>query len=146
MKETPPFVPGPVACAGDVPLSESSSGQPVMAEAILDWFRPMWISVITTTIQGTDDDDTQDGIAKEVERKVQTSGCVQAGDDEKLDIKAEGERSWASCMLHTTPDFNVPTDTVMRVEGTKYRVVAVKDMSVNGYIRYKLQEDYERSH
>jgi len=142
--EQPVFVPGPVPSAGAVPLSESSSGQPVMAEAILDFFRPLTITVVTAEIQ-TGEDPTQDGVVREVRREVKTSGCVQAGDEEKLEIQAGGERSWQSCVMHTAPDFNVATDTVIILEGMKYRVVAKRDFSVNGFIRYKLTQDYERA-
>lgn len=143
--EEVPFVVGPVASAGLTPLSRSSSGQPIMSEAILDWFRPMTIGVVTAEIQGSDDP-TMDGVAKSIVRFVTTNGCVQPGKATKLDIQAGGERSWASCVMHTTPDFNLDTDNVVLIEDTRYRIMEARDFSVNGYIRYELAEDYERAH
>lgn len=145
LSEDVPFVLGPVASAGAVPLSRSSSGQPVMAEAILDWFRPMTIGVVTSQIQdGTDP--SMDGVAKQVVRYQITNGCVQPGKATKMDIQAGGQRSWQSCVMHTTPDFNLDTDSVILIEDTRYRVMEVRDFSVNGYLRYELLEDYERAH
>lgn len=142
--EKTPFVPGPIACAGDVPLSDSSSGQPVMAEAILDYFRPITIGVVTTVVQNGDEDPTQDGVVKEITRTVRTAGVVRPGGPEKLEVLSGGERSWQSSVLYTTPDFNVDTDTKIVIEGTNYRVMSSTDYSVNGYVRYDLEEDYER--
>lgn len=143
--EKTPFVPGPIACAGDVPLSESSSGQPVMAEAILDYFRPITIGVVTADVQDGSDGDDQDGVVKEIVRKVRTSGVIRPGGPEKLEVLSGGERSWQSSVLYTTPDFNVDTDTKIAIEGTNYRVMSSTDYSVNGYVRYDIMEDYERS-
>lgn len=142
--EKTPFIPGPIASAGNIPLSESSSGQPVMAEAILDWFRPITIGVVTAAPQGSADP-AMDGVVKETIRSVRTSGCYQAGKGEKLDIQAGGERSWQTGILHCTPDFNVSTDTILIVAGTRFRIVVKADRTANGFVRYELIEDYART-
>lgn len=142
MSAKPPFVPGPVACARNVPLYASSSGQPVMGEAILDYFMPMRLGLVTSTPQGSADP-AQDGVAKEIIRWVETSGCLQPGKGEKLDILAGGERSWQSAILHTLSDFNVPTDTVIiMADETRNRIMRKSDFSANGYVRYELLQDY----
>lgn len=136
-----PFVPGPVACARDVPLVVSSSGQPILDEALLDYFAPIIIGLITTKIQNSDDPRV-DGTSKETVREVRTSGCFQAGPGESLAIGSGGERSWQNGLLHTTPDFNVQTDTILRIAGVRYRIMKKGDWSVNGFVRYELLEDY----
>lgn len=141
-REKTPFVPGPLTCARDFVLSDSSSGQPVMNEATLDFFRPITIEVVTSDPQGSEDP-TQDGVAKETVRAVRTSGCVQPGDSEKLQILSEGERARDAALLHTMPDFNVPLDTIIRVDGMRYRIMKKKDHRQNGFVRYELLEDYE---
>lgn len=140
-----PFVPGPIMCGRDFPLSDVSSAQPIMTEAVLDWFRPISIGVVTATPQNGADDATQDGVVVETTRWVSTSGCWQPGAPEKLEVLAGGERSWDNGILHTTPDFNVPTDTKLIVRGLPYRVMSKLDYSANGYCRYELVEDYARS-
>lgn len=142
--EKTPFIPGPVMCARNFTLSSMSSGQPVMAEAILDWFRPMTIGVVTAEPQGSEDE-SQDGVVKERVRSVRTSGVIEPGEKEKLDILAGGERSWESSVLWTTPDFNVPTDSVIVLDTKRYRVTAKKDFTANGYVRYEIGEDYART-
>lgn len=141
--ERPPFVPGPIAMGRDVPLSASSGGQPVISEALLDNFRPMTIGVVTAAIQGSDVPQL-DGTAKETVREVKTSGCTQPV-GESLAVQAEGERSWEKILLHTTPDFNVGTDAIVVISGTRYRIVDKRDWSVNGYVRYELHQDYARA-
>lgn len=133
-----PFSPGPIASAGAVPLEDSVGGQPVMGETLLDWFRPIVVGTITTAID-------EGGAAKETVREVRTSGCFQAGEGEKLDVQAGGERSWQTGLLHTTPDFNVPTDTLLRIRGVRYRIMKKGDYSVNGFVRYELLETYARA-
>ena len=141
----PPFVPGPVTCARNFNLSDSSSAQPIMTEATLDWFRPMAIGIVDGTIQDGTLDATMDGVVKETIRWVETSGCVQPGAGEKLDVKAEGERSWDSALLHTSPDFNVETGTIVVVKGVRYEVMVKNDFSANGFCRYELLQTYARS-
>lgn len=137
------FAHAPIACAARRGLNGFVSGQPVVKEAILDTFRPIVIGVATTSIEG-DANPRRSGRAKTFFRDVQTSGCFQAGPGEKLEVQAEGERSLQNALLHTTPDFNVPTDTLVKIDGTNYRVMAVRDYSVNGFVAYELTEDYER--
>ncbi len=138
-----PFAPGPIALGREVPLSASSSGQPVM-EAILDWFRPMTIGVVSSKPQGGADPAAA-GVTRQSTREVKTEGCLQAGDGEKLEILDEGERSIASGLLHTTPDFNVPNDSAIVIDKVRFRVMSKKDFSVNGFIRYEITQDYERA-
>lgn len=139
--EQTPFVPGPIACARDVPLSEASSGQPVMGDVLLDWFRPLRIGRVTASIGSSLAPET-DGVATESVRWVRTSGVVLNGAGEKLEITAEGERSWQNALLFTTADFDVPTDSVIQIKGVRFRVMKKADRTVNGFARYELLEDY----
>lgn len=138
-----PFIPGPIASAAKLRLVESAGGQPNVGEALLDWFVPIVIGVITVAIgDGAEGDEANAGVAKETMREVRTSGCFLAGDGAKLDVQAGGERSWENGTLYTTPDFNVATDSKLRIVGVRYRIMKKGDWSVNGYVRYELLEDY----
>jgi len=136
-----PFVPGPIISAGKTPLAGSVSGQPILSEAILDWFRDMTIGIVTAAPQGSLDP-TQDGVVSETVRSVRTSGCFQPGDPEKLDILPGGERSWQTGLLHTVAAFNVPTDSILVIAQVRYRITFKRDFSANGFVRYDLLEDY----
>jgi hypothetical protein len=130
-----PFAPGPIASAGRVPLSRSLSGQPVVGDALLGMFSSIVVGVISTRNNAL-------GVAVETIREVRTAGVWQPGEGEKLEIEAEGERSWANGLLHTAADFNVPTDSGILIEGVRYRILSKKDFSRNGFVRYELLEGY----
>lgn len=139
-----PIIPGPINSAGTRPLLAGVGGQPDVAEAILDWFVPMVIGVISVAIgDGAEGDEASAGVAKETVREVRTNGCFLAGDGEKLDVQAGGERSWENGTLYTFPDFDVPTDVRVRLAGMRYRIMKKGNYSANGYVRYELLEDYK---
>ena len=136
-----PFVPGPIVSAGATSLADSISGQPFISEGLLDYFRAMLIGIVSARIQGSAVD-TLDGTAKTTIIWKLTQGILQPGNSEKLSIQAEGERSWQNGLLHTTPDFNVATDTILIIKDVPYRVMEKKDFSVNGYVEYQILETY----
>ena len=133
--DTVPFAPGPIACARDLPLFSTVSGQPAIGDALLGLFAAIVVGVISTKINAA-------GVATETVREVRTAGVFQPGSGETLEIKEEGERSWANALLHTTSDFNVPTDSGIRIDGVRYRIMSKKDFSRNGFVRYELLEGY----
>lgn len=137
-----PIIPGPVLCAKDLgDLTVMSSPLPNVGAELLDWFRPMIVGIATTLIAG-DDDAAHAGEAVTSFREQRTQGVIKTGDGEVLSVKAEGERSWDSAIFYCLPDLNVPTDTLIRIEGTPYRVMEKKDRSASGFIRYVISQDY----
>lgn len=140
-----PFIAGPILCAGDFPLVDTSSGMPNVADALMDLFKPMRIGVVTDTPQTGEIDPAEDGQVEEVIRWVQTEGVVQAGEGEVLDIQAGGDRSWQNSTMHTLPNFNVDTNSVIVISGVRLRVTKKADWSASGYVRYELLQDYENA-
>lgn len=136
-------LPGPIACARDVPIGEASSGMPDASSALLDLFRPLRLGVVSDRPQSGNGADADEGEVKEQIRWVNSSGVVQAGDGEKLEILPEGDRSWESALLHCAADFNVATNSVIIVKGTRYRVTKRADWSASGFYRYELMQDYD---
>jgi hypothetical protein len=100
---------------------------------------------IVTAQPDTTGEPAKVGTVTEVIREENTSGCLLPGDPEDLDIAPAGARSWQSNLLYTVPSFNVPTDTRLRINGMKYRVMKKRDFSVNGYVKYWLVEGYQNA-
>ncbi len=140
-----PLIPGPLSNAKDLSLPDNTSGQPQIGQALLDWFRPMVIGVVTQTPQDGGDSaeiERLDGTVKEVVREIRTSGCLNLGKGAKLDIQPGGNRAWQNAMLWTTPEFNQPANTLIIVAGVRYRVFKPYDYSANGFVQYELTQDY----
>lgn len=131
---------GPVFCAGRAgSITAAQTTLPSMRGTLAGWLKPMIIAIVTTAIAEGGDNDGQ---AVASEREIRTSGVLQPGDAEKLEIKTGGERSWANWVLHVYPQLDVATDTRLKINGTFYRVTSRTDYNANGYIRYDLAEDY----
>lgn len=131
----PTINPGPVFSAGKKKLNEQVCPAPSMRGTVLGWFKPLTMIFVTTTMK--------DGQAQAVERELKTSGMIQAGDPEKLEMKAEGERSWEWFVLHTLPNVQMQTDDRVSLAGVKYRVMSRTDWAANGFMRYNLIKDYQ---
>lgn len=131
----PTLNPGPVFAAGKRKLSEQVCPSPSMRGTVIGWFKPITMIFLTTTVT--------DGQSKATERELKTSGMIQAGDPENLEMKAEGERSWEWFVLHTLPNAQMQTDDRVSLAGVKYRVMNRTDWSTNGFMRYDLIKDFQ---
>ncbi len=142
MNPTPTAInPGPVMSAGkNQTIVGAQTTQPSMRGTILGWFKPMIIAVVTEAIIPSG---PRQGEVAQTEREIFTSGMMQPGDAEKLDVRAEGQRSWENWVLHVFPQLDVKTDTVIKIKGTPYRVMKRTDYIINGYVRYEIVEDYK---
>lgn len=132
---------GPVFSAGmKGTIADCQSALPSMRATVLGWFKPLVIGVVSTVIA---DEGEDDGLAQVTVREVRTSGVIQPGDDERLDVRSEGERSWESAILHVFPQLDVPTGTKLRINGRQFEVMGKKDYVQNGFIRYKLTQAFQ---
>ena len=130
-----PYVPGPIAGAGMTGSINVGSALPTVQDTVSGWFQPMTIGVVSAIPQS-------DGKVKNSVKAFNTAGIIIPGDDEKLVVLKEGERSWVSSTLYTQKAFNVPTDTILIVAGMQFRVMKQKDYSSYGYVRYSLLQDF----
>ncbi len=132
--------PGPVFRAGLAPsIVAAQTTLPSMRGTVLGWFKPMIVGIVTETIAAGG---VRDGQSVSTVREMRTSGVIIA-DEEEIDIKAEGQRSWARSFLYVLPQLDVATDTRLKIAGKFYRVTKKKNFTVNGYIRYVVLEDYD---
>lgn len=131
----PAINPGPVFSAGRRTLTDQVCPTPSVRATLLGWFRPLTMVFIENAVT--------DGKVKPIERELKTSGMLQAGDPEKLEMKAEGERSWEWFVLHTLPNVQMQTDDRVFVRGVKFRVMQRTDWVGYGYMRYDCIRDYQ---
>lgn len=135
-----PIIPGPVVSAKNLGgVRTMSAPLPNVSRALMDWFRPMIVGVITNSISS---DAASAGEAVTTAREARTSGVILDMDGAKLEIGADGERSWDSATFYCLPDLDVGTDTILKIKGVPFRVMGKKDRSECGFLRYEISQDY----
>lgn len=135
---SPQFVvnPGPIIGAGSRgSIRDTSNPMPNVSNSLRGWFKPIIIGIMTTVIQ--------DGTPIPKIEEIATSGILQPGDPEKLDIKAEGSRSWNNYTLHVLPGLNLNTFDVIKINDTVYTIMNSTDYADYGYTIFSLLEGYQ---
>ncbi|PHS61071.1 MAG: hypothetical protein COB09_19170 [Thalassobium sp.] len=106
-----------------------------MSATLNGWQNVITISVITQTLV--------DGLT--VNSFVDTSfrGTIQPLKAEHVQLKPEGQRSWQWLQIHAVAgDLNLKNDDRIIYRDIKYKVMANKDYSLNGFIEYEIVKDY----
>ena len=115
-----------------------TSGMPNMAETLTGWEVPLTLIKITQSIV--------EGDAVKTETKINFMGVWQPLRDEQLQFKPEGQRSWEWVWIHAkSGTLNLKTQDKVIFNSKRYKVMAVKDYSLNGFIEYELVRDYENN-
>lgn len=65
--------------------------------------------------------------------------------ERELEMKKEGQRRWSQAELFSEPSIQMQDDDaiIYGVNNTQYRVMRVLDMSLYGFMRYYLKEDFK---
>lgn len=117
-------------------LANMASGMPQMRNTLNGWEVPLTLIKITQNIV--------DGDAVKTEQKIDFLGCWQPLRDEELQFKPENQRSWSWYWIHAkSGTLNLKTQDKIKFQGKRYKVMAVKDYSLNGFIEYQIVLDYE---
>lgn len=113
------------------------SGMPNMANTLNGWEVPLTLEKITQSIV--------DGDVQKATEKINFLGVFQPLRDEELQSKPEGQRSWSWYWIHAkSGTLNLQTQDKIIFEGNRYKVMSVKDYSLNGFIEYHIIRDYEQ--
>lgn len=113
-----------------------SSGMPNMAETLTGWEVPLTLVKITQSIV--------EGDSVKTETKINFMGVWQPLRDEQLQFKPEGQRSWEWVWIHAkSGTLNLNTQDKVIFNSKRYKVMSIKDYSLNGFIEYELVRDYE---
>lgn len=112
------------------------NGMPNMANTLNGWEVPISIIKITQSIV--------DGDVVKGEEQIDFMGVWQPLRDEELQSKPEGQRSWEWYWIHAKSGaLNLQTQDKIKFQGKRFKVMAVKDYSLNGFIEYHIVRDYE---
>lgn len=112
------------------------SGMPQMRDTLTGWEVPL---TLVKVIQ-----DIVDGDAVFTEQEINFLGCFQPLKDEELQFKPEGQRSWSWYWIHAKAGtLNLQTADKIIFNNKRYKVMSVKDYSLNGFIEYQIIRDFE---
>lgn len=115
---------------------KSLSGMPQMADTLTGWQVPLTLEQVFQ--------DIIDGDKVETTKLISFQGVWQPLRDEELQFKPEGQRSWEWIWIHAVSGtLNLETGDKVIFNQKRYKIMAVKDYSLNGFIEYQLVRDFE---
>ena len=117
----------------------NNSPLPNMSQTIVSWFQDITFNVVTRGL--TNDGDGVDWVPESVQT-IQTQGVVRPPSDKDLKILPEGTWAWEWLQIHCLPNVQLDTNQYVEYENKRYKVMAKKDWSKYGYIRYTLLEAF----
>lgn len=118
----------------------NTTGLPNMAQTIQGWFQPVEFEVITRSL--ADDGDGVDWVSETV-TLIKTQGVVRPPIDKDLKILPEGTWAWEWLQIHCLPNVELNTNQFVIYKEKRYKVMAKKDWTEYGYIRYTLLEAFQ---
>jgi len=130
--------PTPIQSAGERLVVDQIGSMPNQASVIKGWFRPLIIGHTANKFVN--------GEAQPTITTVNVSGHLQPSEPEKLEIQLYGDRSWKYFYLYVDCSLVMENDDNCAIAGTPYVVIGKKDWSANGFIRYRLHEDFSDAH
>ena len=111
---------------------------PNMKTTLSGWESPLTLVKITQNVI--------EGDVVQTETKIDFLGVWQPLRDEQLQFKPEGLRSWPWFWIHAKAGtLNLQTQDKIIFQGKRYKVMNVKDYSLNGYIEYEVILDYQEN-
>jgi hypothetical protein len=115
---------------------QTSSGMPQISAAFAGWMTK--ITLLKHTEQ------VVDGFVKIQQIPICFSGTIQPLSNRAIALKPEGQRSWTWLQIHcfATEIELIPGDR-LTWNGDIYKVMELKDYSLNGYIEYQLTRDFQ---
>ena len=117
------------------PLNQLS-GMPQMAAAFDGWTTKINLNVVTQAVF--------DGFVTDVINTFTFNGTIQPLRPEQIALKPDGQRSWEWLQIHViTGTNNLKTNDRIIYNGKEYKVMSVKDYSLNNYVEYHVVSDYE---
>ena len=124
-----------IISAGNNKLN-SNSTLPNMSNTITSWFQNISFEVIETIRQGIDR-------VEGSKTTINTRGVVQAPRDKDLEILPIGTWNFEWLLIHCLPDVELNNNQYIIYNDKKYKVMAKKDFTAYGYVRYTVLEAYK---
>ena len=108
---------------------------PQIGAAFQGWQKPITVIKVTQEIV--------DGLVIDSEEEVTFQGTIQPLSAEDLALKPDVLRSWRWLMIHAfAGSLNLQSNSKIKWNGEKYKVMGIFDYSLNNFIYYHLIEDY----
>lgn len=118
-------------------ISQMRSGMPNVLEVLDGWMVDFIVDL--STQEEIDGDYTYRSKLKKMK------GVMQPLKTEDVNLKPEGQRAWEWYQLHIQANQDrIPIGKIVTFKGKRYKIMAMKDYSLNGYYEYHLVRDYER--
>lgn len=114
------------------------SGMPNMANTLNGWETTITLIKITQNIV--------EGDLVPTETNITFQGVIQPLKTEQLMAKPEGQRSWEWLWIHVkSGSLNLMTGDKIKFNNKRYKVMGVKDYSLNGFVEYEIVRDYQEN-
>lgn len=107
-----------------------------MSDVITDWFLNITFEYVTRELVGAD-------WVESTPATIMTKGVVQPTTQKDLKIMPEGAWAWESLTLHCLPDVVMEVNQFVIYDNKKYKIMAKKDWTKYGYIKYLLVEAFQ---
>ena len=117
-------------------LNNTNAALPNMGGTITGWFLNITFETVERTLDGADWVETVTGT-------INTKGVVQPPRDEDLKIMPEGTWAWKWLMIHCLPNVQLTPNQYIKYDGIVYKVMAKKDWTKYGYVRYMVAEAFQ---
>lgn len=117
-------------------LKDLNNNLPNMSSTIQSWFLPISFDIVTRELQGADWQITNT-------QTVNTKGVVRPPSDTDLKLLPDGTWSWQWLQIHCLPNVLLENNQFVSYNGVLYKVMAKKDYTPYGYIRYTILEAYQ---
>ena len=117
-------------------MGRRNSNMPDVSDGLGDWQERICLLLRTEQVV--------DGLVVNSDRKLVFYGCWQPLSPRALSLKPEGQQSWTWIQLHCQArSTNLMTNDRVVYNGDLYKVMALIDYSLNGYVEYHLVRDYQ---
>lgn len=117
-------------------ITNINTNLPNMSSTIVSWFLDLTFEVVERDLIGADWTETVTGTIK-------TKGVVQPPRDKDLTIFPEGSWAWEWLLIHCLPDTPLEVNQYIKYDGKTYKVMAKKDWTKYGYVRYTILEAFK---
>ena len=117
-------------------IKNINTNLPNMSSTIVGWFLDLTFETVERDLIGADWTETVTG-------QIKTKGVVQPPKDKDLMIYPEGSWAWEWLLIHCLPDTTLDVNQYIKYDGKTYKVMAKKDWTKYGYVRYTILEAYQ---
>ncbi len=112
------------------------SGMPQISSAFMGWMTNITLGLITQEII--------DGLTVDTQTDITFKGVIQPLKPQEIALKPEGLRDWIWLQIHCFSGIlNLEPNDRIIYNGVKYKVMGIKDYSLDNYIEYHVIQDYQ---